>query len=156
MEYKTRGQHSGFQTSPNYFNNSIMYAVGYSGNESKFFRSTDKGESFEVIETIPNNSNRIVLETTPAAPDKVYVLSAYDNGDGTYEGENSFQGIYVSNDSGLNFTKTDESDDIFGSGQSWYDMALTVSDQDPNIIFVGVLNIWKSNDGGNNFTQLNS
>ena len=153
---KQEGNIVDFKLHPNYVDNSIIYAVGYSGNESKFYRSSDKGESFVVIETIPNNSNRIVLETTPAAPDKVYVLSAYDNGDGTYEGENSFQGIYVSNDSGLNFTKTDESDDIFGSGQSWYDMALTVSDQDPNIIFVGVLNIWKSNDGGNNFTQLNS
>ena len=67
---KQEGNIVDFKLHPNYFNNSIMYAVGYSGNESKFFRSTDKGESFEVIETIPNNSNRIVLETTPAAPDK--------------------------------------------------------------------------------------
>ena len=80
----------------------------------------------------------LCLETTLAAPDKVYVLSAYDNGDGTYEGRNSFQGVYVSDDAGLNFNKTAESDDIFGSGQSWYDMALTVSDSDPDVLFVGV------------------
>ena len=86
----------------------------------------------------------------------MYVLSAYDNGDGTYEGRNSFQGVYISNDAGLNFFKTAESDDIFGSGQSWYDMALTVSDTDPNILFVGVLDIWRSTDGGDNFTQINS
>jgi len=153
---KQSGNIVDFKLHPDYLNNSIIYAVGYDQNESKFFRSTDKGESFTLIDSIPNNSNRIVLETTPAAPDNVYVLSAYDNGDGTYEGQNSFQGIYVSNDAGLNFTKTAENDDIFGSGQSWYDMALTVSDINPDVIFVGVLNIWKSVDGGNDFTQINS
>ena len=145
-----------FRLHPNYYNNSIIYAVGYNNNESKFYRSEDKGETFAEISSIPTDSNRIILETTLAAPDKVYVLSAYDNGDGTYEGRNSFQGVYVSDDAGLNFNKTAESDDIFGSGQSWYDMALTVSDTDPDILFVGVLNIWKSTDGGDDFTQINS
>ena len=145
-----------FRLHTNYDNNSIIYAVGYNNNESKFYRSEDKGETFSEVSSIPTDSNRIILETTPAAPDKVYVLSAYDNGDGTYEGRNSFQGVYISNDAGLNFFKTAESDDIFGSGQSWYDMALTVSDTDPNILFVGVLDIWRSTDGGDNFTQINS
>ena len=145
-----------FRLHPNYDNNSIIYAVGYNNNESKFYRSEDKGETFSEISSIPIDSNRIILETTLAAPDKVYVLSAYDNGDGTYEGRNSFQGVYVSDDAGLNFTKTAESDDIFGSGQSWYDMALTVSDTDPNVLFVGVLDIWRSTDGGDNFTKINS
>ncbi len=145
-----------FRLHPNYYNNSIIYAVGYNNNESKFYRSEDKGETFVEISSIPTDSNRIILETTLAAPEKVYVLSAYDNGDGTYEGRNSFQGVYVSDDAGLNFNKTAESDDIFGSGQSWYDMALTVSDTDPDVVFVGVLNIWRSTDGGDDFTQINS
>ena len=34
-------------------------------------------------------------------------------------------------------------------------MALTVADDDPDIVFVGVLDIWKSIDGGNDFYQLN-
>ena len=154
---KQAGNIVDFRLHPDYENNSIIYAVGYDyQRKSKFYRSNDKGESFTAIQSIPNNSNRIVLETTPSAPDKVYVLSAYDNGDGTYEGKNSFQGVFVSNNAGLSFTKTAESDDIFGSGQSWYDMALTVSDTDPNVVFVGVLNIWRSTDGGHNFTQLNS
>ena len=133
-----------------------IYAVGYDdGGNSRFYKSIDSGESFSIIPSIPDNSNRIILEVTKAAPEKVYVLSAYDNGDGTYEGQNSFQGLYVSDNSGSDFTKTAESDDIFQSGQSWYDMALTVADNDPNIVFVGVLDIWKSIDGGNDFTQLN-
>ena len=153
---KQSGNIVDFRLHPSYASNSIVYAVGYNNNESKFYRSDDKGETFAEISSIPTDSNRIILETTLAAPDKVYVLSAYDNGDGTYEGRNSFQGVYVSDDAGLYFNKTAESDDIFGSGQSWYDMALTVSDTDPDVLFVGVLNIWRSTDGGDDFTQINS
>lgn len=181
---KQAGNIVDFKLHPNYADNSIIYAVGYIEGESKFFRSSDGGESFsdsnenltcnindyyclddddqpreEPVEIptnfIPCNANRIVLEVTPAAPDNVYVLTAFDNCDGTYEGENSFQGVYVSDDAGLTFNKTAESDDIFGSGQSWYDMALTVSDSDPDVLFVGVLDIWKSTDGGDNFTRQN-
>ena len=153
---KQSGNIEDFRLHPNYAANSIIYAVGYDENgASKFYRSNNKGESFTSVPTIPDNANRIVLETTAAAPDKVFVLSAYDNGDGTSKGRNSFQGVYVSNDAGLSFGKTAESDDIFESSQSWYDMALTVSDTDPDVVFVGVLNIWKSTDGGDNFTRLN-
>ena len=155
-EIKQNGNIVDFRLHPNYSDNSIIYAVGYKDNNSKFYRSTDKGETFSEISSVPSDANRIVLETTPAAVDNVYVLTAYDNGDGTYEGRNSFQGIYVSDDAGLTFNKTDESDDIFGSGQSWYDMALTVSDSDPDVLFVGVLDIWKSTDGGDDFSKINS
>ena len=65
-----------FRLHTNYDNNSIIYAVGYNNNESKFYRSEDKGETFSEMTSIPSESNRIILETTPAAPDKVYVLSA--------------------------------------------------------------------------------
>jgi hypothetical protein len=152
---KQQGNIVDFRLHPSYASNSIIYAVGYNNNESKFYRSWDKGETFSEISSIPSNSNRFVLDTTPAAVDNVYVLTAYDNGDGTNKGRNSFQGIYISNDAGLNFTKTAETDDIFTSAQSYYDMALTVSNSDPNVLFVGVLDIWKSTDGGNNFSQLN-
>ena len=155
-EIKQDGNIVDFRLHPNYSDTSIIYAVGYKNNNSKFYLSTDKGETFSEISSVPSNANRIVLETTHAAVDNVYVLTAYDNGDGTYKGENSFQGVYVSNDAGLNFTKTAETDDIFTSAQSWYDMALTVSESDPDVLFVGVLDIWKSTDGGDDFTQINA
>ena len=155
-EIKQDGNIVDFRLHPNYSDNSIIYAVGYKNNNSKFYRSTDKGETFSEISSVPEDANRIVLETTPAAVDNVYVLTAYDNGDGTKKGENSFQGVFVSTDAGLNFTKTAETDDIFTSSQSWYDMALTVSDSDPDVLFVGVLDIWKSTDGGDDFTQINA
>ena len=133
-----------------------VYAVSdYNGNPSKFYKSTNGGIQFDEITTVPTNSIRLAIEVTAANPDIVYLLSSYNNGDGTYAGSYAFQGVYKSTNSGNSFTKTLEADDIFTSGQSWYDMALTVSDTDPDVVFVGVLDIWKSTNGGDNFTQLN-
>ncbi|MFL2572154.1 MAG: hypothetical protein ACJ0QB_01760, partial [Flavobacteriaceae bacterium] len=157
-EIKLSGNIVDFRFQTGTTNSNTMFAVGFdSNNNSKFYRTTDGGENFQEISDIPINSNRIVLEVSAANPDKVYVLTAYDTGvDDSATERNHFQGVYVSNDAGLSFTKTLEEDDIFKSSQSWYDMALTVSDSDPDIVFVGVLDIWRSTDGGDNFTQINS
>lgn len=124
---------------------------------SKFYKITGGGTSVvEISSGVPTDSKRFAIEVTEADASVVYLLSTYDNGEDSYRGENAFQGVYKSTDSGATFTKTLESDDIFNSGQSWFDMALTVSDTDPNTVFVGVLDIWKSTDGGDNFSQINS
>lgn len=133
-----------------------IYAVSdYNGTPSKFYKSINGGVQFDEITTVPTNSNRLAIEVTEADPSIVYLLSSYDNGEDTRAGENAFQGLYKSTDSGNSFTKTLEADDIFESSQSWYDMALTVSDTNSDIVFVGVLDIWKSTDGGDNFSQIN-
>jgi photosystem II stability/assembly factor-like uncharacterized protein len=125
-------------------NPSIVYAA----TSNSFYRSTDGGDTFtQITSGLPNISNRIVIDVTPANPNMVYLLSANNN--------NQFGGFYKSTDSGLNFIRTNEFDDIFNSSQSWYDMAMTVSDTNENIIFVGVLDVWKSIDGGDDFVKIN-
>ncbi len=126
-------------------NPNIIYAV----SSSNFYKSIDAGDHFTLINSgLPSYSNRLAIEVTPANGNLVYVLSAGSN--------NSFQGLYKSINSGNSFTQTAETNNIFGgSTQSWYDMALTVSDTDENIVFVGVLDIWKSTNGGNHFSQIN-
>ena len=128
----------------------------YAVSKSKFYKSTDAGDSFSVVtnglpESNPTDADekpsRFAVEVSPANPEIVYVLSAKQ--------DQGFQGLYKSVNSGDNFTQTAEKDDIFKSKQAWYDMALTVSPTNANIVFVGVLDIWKSDDGGDNFTQKN-
>ena len=123
----------------------VIYAV----SPSKFYKSTDGGDSFKVISNgLPETSGRFAIDVSPDNPEVVYLLSA--------NVDNSFQGLYRSEDSGDSFEKTRESDDIFGgSTQAWYDMALTVNPEDADMVFVGVLDIWRSTDGGNNFAQMN-
>ena len=126
-------------------NPNIIYAV----SKSKFYKSTDAGDTFTVITSnLPSSSGRFAVDVSPADSEIVYVLSANT--------DYSYQGVYKSTNSGDTFNKTAETNDIFGgSTQAWYDMALTVSPNNADLIFVGVLDIWSSNDGGDTFVQIN-
>jgi len=135
--------------------NSTMW---YAASSNTVYRSINSGESFSAI-VIPGfeNSTRIVLEVTAANSNYVYFVSSGNIlEDGSVKERNAFIGLYRSTNSGATFTKTAETNDIFKSSQAWYDLALTVSDSDANIVYVGVLNIWKSINGGNNFSQMNN
>ena len=122
--------------------NAIISALGNGVNAS--LQNRDDSDTL----VVPSDSSRLAIEVTKADPSIVYLLSSGPS--------NNFQGLYKSTDSGNSFIKTAETEDIFNSTQSWYDMALTVSDTNSDLVFVGVLDIWKSTNGGDNFSQLNS
>ncbi|MFD2564488.1 starch-binding protein [Aquimarina rubra] len=120
----------------------------YAATRDTFYKSTNGGASFFIVRNgLPISSSRLVIDVTPANPEYVYLLSA-DSG-------SSFQGLYKSVNSGSDFSKTLETENILESTQAWYDLALAVSDQDPNLVFVGCLNVWKSTNGGDDFTRIN-
>jgi photosystem II stability/assembly factor-like uncharacterized protein len=126
---------------------SIWYAV----TSDAVFRSSNSGDSFVLVNISSlSGSGRLVLDVTPANSNYVYLLSSRNSSD------REFNGLYRSTDSGLSFTKMAETENILESSQAWYDLALGVSDTDENTVFVGCLNIWKTTDGGNNFSKLNN
>ena len=121
----------------------------YAVTSSEFYKSVDSGDTFTVVSTgLPTSSGRLVIDVTPANGDVVYVVSAKE--------DDAYQGIYKSIDSGTTFTQQANTVNIFENTQSWYDLALAVSDTNEDEIYVGVLNIWKSTNGGDSFTKLNS
>lgn len=123
---------------------STWYAV----SNNTFYKSIDAGESFnEIAISELTGSTRLTMDVTIANPEYIYIVSAGSN--------STFNGIYKSTDSGSSFSKTSETDDIFNSTQAWYDLALTVSSENEDIVYVGVLDVWKSVNGGDNFTQIN-
>ncbi|CAM1365248.1 T9SS type A sorting domain-containing protein [Tenacibaculum xiamenense] len=124
----------------------------YALSSEKFYKSTDGGENF-VEKTIPGltGSGRMTMDVTIANANYIYIVSAK-----TRSSNYAFNGIYKSTDSGESFTKTAETRDIFDSTQAWFDLALTVSSTNADIVYVGVLDIWKSINGGNSFGRINS
>ena len=124
--------------------------VIYATTDTQFFRSTDAGESFtQTSFGLPFSSGRLFMDVTQANSEYLYVVSATTG----YE----YEGIYRSTNSGLTFTKMANTTDIFdGVSQAWYDLAISASNTNENEIYVGVLNIWKSQDGGDSFSQINS
>ena len=122
----------------------------YASTSSQFYRSTDSGNSFTQISSgLPVDSGRLFMDVTQANSNYVYLVAATSN--------YGYQGIYRSTDSGLTFTQMANTTDIFdGVSQAWYDLAISASNTNQNEIYVGVLNIWKSSNGGDSFSQVNS
>ncbi|HIO72360.1 MAG TPA: T9SS type A sorting domain-containing protein [Flavobacteriales bacterium] len=119
-------------------------------------RSTDNGDNFTVITSgLPNTSLIIKAQiaVTPADPDVVYYHCANTS-------PSTFHGIYRSNDGGLNFTVGATSPNMYGydqngadnSGQTGYNMAITVNDTNANDVIIAGIRPWRSLDGGQSFS----
>jgi PKD repeat protein len=99
-----------------------------------------------------NTTSRMAIAVTKDAPDNVYVVAGNT---GSY----GFKGVYVSTNSGVNFTTRASSPNLLGwdpsggdtDGQSWYDLAIAVAPYDENVVIVGGVNVWRSDDGGYNW-----
>lgn len=134
-------------------NPTIVYAAG-----TGFYRSTNSGTSFtSVTSGIPASGvNRMAIAVTPTNPSHVYVLASKSS-------DSQFHGVYVSSNDGVNFTTASTSPNIIGNscagtstgqGQGWYDLAIAASPINPNEIVVGGVNVWRSTNGGANWTMI--
>ena len=92
---------------------------------------------------------------TPAAPDWVYAVSE----------SGGLDGIYKSVDKGMTFTKMLSGDTlnllhwnangIGDGGQGFYDLGIAASPIDSNVLLVGGINTWRSQDGGADWSIVN-
>lgn len=148
---------------------SVLYATGetnVNGNtRSKYFRSTDGGLTFfEItISTAPLFAflDRLELAVSPAAPNNVYVLCGpgfVKDNDGSND---SFLGLFRSTNSGVSFTKLTGEPDVLAynptlgpsmGNQNRYDIALAVSPTNTDNIFTGGLVVFRSTNGGFDFS----
>ncbi|WP_242134288.1 T9SS type A sorting domain-containing protein [Aestuariivivens marinum] len=126
----------------------------YAVTPDTFYVSTNGGDTFTDAgfgTGLPASSSRLVIDVTADNTNVIYTLSALNN---------DFQGLYKSTDSGVTFSQmaasTPGNVNLFDdSKQAYYDMAFAVSNTNENEIYVGVLNIWKSINGGASFTKVN-
>lgn len=99
---------------------------------TKFYRTTDGGDSFTETTGVPTSS-RVQIAVTEGNPEYVYFFS-------------SKNGIYRSTDSGDSFIK--QSSQPNQGSQDWYDLAMDVSQTNPEMVHIGEINTWRSMDGG--------
>jgi PKD repeat protein len=134
-------------------NSDIVYASTSEGNQTRILKSTDNGQSFETIISLPA-SVRSEIAVTPDEPDFVYAVVANSAG--------GLNGIYKSTDAGENFNEIFDGDSNNGNmlgyysngsgeneGQGSYDLTIAVSPTNKDDVFIGGINTWKSTDGGN-------
>ncbi|EAY24615.1 BNR/Asp-box repeat domain protein [Microscilla marina ATCC 23134] len=133
---------------------STMYATGRGSNSShQVFVSTNTGSSWTQTTNF-SGKGRVAIAVSAASPGFVAAVAS--------GGDNGFAGFYTSNNSGASFSLTYSSAsknllgwDINGNdtgGQGWYDLAITVSPTNANLINIGGVNNWQSTDGGSSWT----
>jgi photosystem II stability/assembly factor-like uncharacterized protein len=106
------------------------------------FRSDNGGQTWTRIYSAPTaTTTNLKIAVTPAAPQSVFVLS----------GSGSTARLETSTNEGGMWTNRGSN---FDTGQLSYNFYLFVHPADPNIIYVGTRDMWRSTNGGVNFTNI--
>jgi PKD repeat protein len=122
---------------------------------NQFYVSTNGGSTFGAATGLPSTGsvNRLAIAVTPANAAYVYVLAGSSANSG-------FFGFYQSTNSGSSFVTKATTPNLLGwasagndtGGQSWYDLAMDASPTNANEVVVGGVNMWKTTNGGTNWT----
>jgi photosystem II stability/assembly factor-like uncharacterized protein len=139
-------------------NPSIIYASGTS-----IYKSINDGTDWNLLTSnLPStNVSRIALAVTQADSNFVYALISNNS--------YGFLGLYRSTNSGGNWdlmadTTNSNKPNILGwsqngsdsGGQGWYDLCLAASPLSSNEIYSGGINVWKSTNGGKNWSPVSN
>ncbi len=118
------------------------------------FKSTDSGANWNLLDTnglppISNNWNRVALGVAPSNSGIVYAIYAR-NFPAVLGG---YHELYLSEDYGNSFTIKSAGTGK-ASSQSHYNLNLLVDPNDPETIYLGTVNLWKSEDRGIFFEKI--
>lgn len=147
-------------------NPDVLFACFGSAQADGFYRSEDGGSSW-LAYSVPSNQGRMTLALAPSNQDILYLLMA-DNGSGGALGK--LVNVYRSTDGGDSFTGQVDFDSLAGPwilsnlslatgcltgfdvySQGWYDNIIAVDPTSPDSVWVGGVDLFRSDDGGENF-----
>ena len=133
-------------------------SIIYLSTANHFYQSTDGGASWGQPRLRISNSKRTQIAVTPDNPGYVALVSSHEN--------SSFNGFFESNNSGRSWRekygrqgknllewRSDGRDRNIGQGN--YDLCIAISPTDYRTVFIGGVNLWKTTNGGSNWTVTN-
>ncbi len=131
-------------------NGDIYASMGFAFTYSDgIYRSTDNGATWtRVYDATTNGEGRIDLACAPSDANTVYALMEVGGGTEIRKTTNN-GGSWTTLaqptwDEGINWTR----------GQEWYDLAIAVDPNDANTLMIGGIDLFKSTNGGNSWTQV--
>ncbi len=125
----------------------------YGGPSCGIYRSFDGGDSWQQLTTgLPTpspNVGRIGISVSPSDPSILYTIYA--------DAEGYFDGVYKSINYGDSWTRTNDGalSNIFAS-YGWWFGRLRVDPLNPNIVYAIGFDLYKTNNGGNSWTNIGS
>ena len=124
-----------------------------SGSNPRVYRSLDAGDSWtQLTSGLPTTGVyrcEVAVSTVPGLIYAVFGSSNY-----------GFGGLYRSTNGGSSWSLMSSTPNIMGwsasgsgsGGQAWYDLSIACDPLNENTIYVGGVNIWKSTNGGSNWS----
>ncbi len=143
----------------------MLFATFGSFQNGGLYRTFNGGTSWDVY-GVPANMGRTTIALAPSNNDIMYLLMA-DNGAGNPTGQ--LVNVFRSDDGGDTFTSQVDFSSLTGpwllsnltlatsciSGdtysQGWYDNIIAVDPVDPDVVWVGGIDLFRSDDAGQNF-----
>ncbi len=120
----------------------IVYATA----NGKFYRSEDSGNSWVLISsTSMPTSGRWVIAVTPEYPDRVYFFTEKDS---------KYYGFFRSLNSGLDFYQITTNGIHHNKAQGGFNLTIAIDPTDINNIYAGMVWLFKSTDGGTNWSAI--
>jgi len=124
-----------------------------SGSSPKIYRSVNAGDTWiQMSSGLPATGVYRCEVAVSAEPGLLYAVFGASN--------YGFGGLYRSTNGGSNWSLMSSTPNIMGwsstgggsGGQAWYDMSIACDPLNENTIYVGGVNIWKSTNGGANWS----
>jgi len=120
------------------------------------FKSTTGAPNTWTDITPTGSFRRIELATAPSNANRIYALCQGSSSSDVTD-------IFSSSNGGNTWTAVTVPDfcdqgntEIFTRGQAWYDLIAAVDPSDEDILYIGGVDALRSDDGGNNWTQITS
>ncbi len=118
------------------------------GPDSGLWKSSDGGDTWTDItraKGLPQEGilGKIGVAVSPAKPDRVWAI---------VESDDEKSGVYRSDDGGASWALLTTNRDLMA--RPWYYMHIFADPQDADTIYINNLKMWKSTDGGKNYTEI--
>jgi len=118
------------------------------GPDSGLWKSTDGGDSWTDISRNPGLPQegilgKIGVSVSPAKPSRIWAI---------VEAEGEKSGVYRSDDRGATWEHLTNNQDLLN--RPWYYLHIFADPQDPDTVYVNNLKMWKSIDGGKEWSEI--
>jgi hypothetical protein len=133
----------------------VYCGIGDNSGNGGVWKSTNGGSTWVKLSgglPASNQINIVRLAIAPSSSSTVYALMSSDSPLG------GLLGAFKTTDGGSSWVDIAAPPTLFGSegaaGQGWYDICIAVSPTDPNLVFVGGIDTWRSTTGGGSWTNV--